>query len=239
LTWRILDTGFADPYYVTALDEALAISIGEYEGRETLHFYGREPPGVSVGYFRNVNDDVDIKYCKNNNIKIVRRTSAGGTIYTDKDQLIFSMISRKSLARNIEEIFKKVCNGIIKALEVFGINADFKSPNDIIINGKKISGSAQVKKKNTYLIHGTLILALDRNIMEGVLKNFTPEYISSIALECGFQPDLQALKSEISKAFKEIFNIELQEGKLSETENGIIQDLLKNKYTTPAWNFKR
>jgi lipoate-protein ligase A len=239
LTWRILDTGLADPYYVTAIDEALAISIGEHGGIETLHFYGRDPPAVSVGYFRKVDDDVNLEYCKNNDIKIVRRTSAGGTIYTDRDQLIFSLISRKPLGKNIEETFKNVCNGVIAALKGVGIDAEFKTPNDIIINGKKVSGSAQVKKKNTYLIHGTLILALDKGILRSVLKNSTAEYISSIETECGFQPELKALKTEISKAFQIIFGLDFHHGILTNQENEIIQELLKNKYSNPDWNFKR
>jgi len=71
------------PFYVTALDEAIADARKNNVVPDTLHFYRREPPGISVGYFQTVKD-IDLELCRKHNVVVVRRTSGGGTIYTDK-----------------------------------------------------------------------------------------------------------------------------------------------------------
>ena len=58
------------------------------ESPDTLHFYRRDPPGVSVGYFKKVEEDVDLEKCRERGVVVVRRTSGGGTIFTDSNQLI-------------------------------------------------------------------------------------------------------------------------------------------------------
>jgi lipoate-protein ligase A len=206
---------------------------------DTLHFYRREPPGISVGYFEKVENNVNIDECKELGINIVRRTSAGGSIYTDRNQLIYSLITRKPLGENVEVTFELVCNCLIEALLELGIEASYKPPNDILINGKKISGSAQVKKRNVYLIHGTVILALQDTILERVLKNHKPGYTSSIEAECGVIPEIDSLKSAIRNAFSARFNIRYQFGDFTDSEKKIIQYLVENKYSTQKWNFKR
>lgn len=236
--WRVIDTDQEHPYYVTAADEALAITCPQDEGMDSLHFYRRSPPGVSVGYFRDVTEDVNIDYCERHGISIVRRTSAGGTIYTDSHQLIYSIITRQALGNDVKDSFKRVCNCLVSALGMHEIRATYKPPNDVLINGKKVSGSAQVKKKNVYLIHGTIILALDQDVIDRVLKQPKVGYTSSIKKECGSVPEIDHLKRSIKYAFQDEFDVKFHHGRFSETEEKLIQDLIKNKYSTKSWNFK-
>lgn len=234
----MIDTDLNHPYYVTAADEALTISCGEYSGENTLHFYRRNPPAISIGYFRKVDEDIDLQACEKLGITIVRRTSGGGSIYTDPDQLIFSVITNRPLGYDVEHSFQVVCIALIKALKMCGIHATFKPPNDVLVNDKKVSGAAQVKKK-AYLTHATIILDLDNKIIERVLKNAKLGYTSSIQKECGFTPEISDLKRALQNAFQEQLGIKFENGKFSETEKKCIQELIENKYSTDAWNFKR
>ena len=235
----MIDTDLGHPYYVTAADEVLAISCGNDEGPNTLHFYRREPPAVSVGYFRNVSEDVDVDSCEELGVLVVRRTSAGGSIYTDKDQLIFSVISKQALGKDIQNTFYEICHCLIDALGTFGINAKFKPPNDVLINGKKVSGSAQAKKKNVYIVHCTVILGLNNETMDRVLKNPKPGYTSSIETESGFKPDINDLKIAIKRAVQKRIKMAINEGSFTKYENKTIHELVENKYSTESWNFKR
>ena len=227
------------PFFVTAADEALAISCYEFNTPNTLHFYRRHPPAISVGYFRKVEDDVDVEKCKDLGIEIVRRTSGGGSIYTDKHQLIFSTVTNHALGRDVEDSFRQTCTCLIDALDTCGIKASFKPPNDVLINGKKVSGSAQVKKKRAYVTHTTLILKLDQDTIEQVLKQPKHGYVSSIQNQCGFVPELSNLKSAIKSAFEQKFEIKFKPDKISVLENNLIQELIKTKYGNAKWNFKR
>ena len=80
-TWRLIDTDLAHPYYVTAADDAISQAVSEGKVPDTLHFYRRHPPGVSVGRMQSVKD-IDLEECGKRGIVIVRRRSGGGTIYT-------------------------------------------------------------------------------------------------------------------------------------------------------------
>jgi lipoate-protein ligase A len=235
----VIDTDLNHPYYVTAADEALAIGCGKYGAENTLHLYRRKPPAISVGYFRKVDEDIDLQACEDLGITVVRRTSGGGSIYTDPDQLIFSLITNQPLGDDVEHSFRVVCLALIEALKMCEIPATFKPPNDVLVNDKKVSGAAQVKKRNAYLTHATIILDLDNKIIERVLKNAKLGYTSSIQKECGFTPEVGELKLALQNAFQEQLGIKFENGKFSEIEKKCIQELIENKYSSDAWNFKR
>ena len=170
--WRLIDTDITDPYYVTATDEAIAYARKEKKVPNTLHLYMRNPAAVSVGRSRKIHDDVDVGECIKNNVKIVRRTTGGGTIYTDKECLIYSLIfDKKNVGlQSSQEIFENVCNSIVNTLKKLDIHTTYKPPNDILLNGKKISGSAQIIKERIVLIHGTVLVDTDLELMKKVLK---------------------------------------------------------------------
>jgi lipoate-protein ligase A len=234
----VIDTDLNHPYFVTAADEALAISCG-HGGGNALHFYRREPPAVSMGYFRKANEDVNLEECEALGVMVVRRSSGGGSIYTDKNQLIFSLVSKTPLGTNVDETFSSVCGCLINALEDCGITATYKPPNDVLVNDKKISGSALSKKKNATIIHSTLILKLDLNRVQRVLPSAKPSYISSIENECGFVPKLGAIKAALKNAMSNMFGMEFQSTEFTKLEGELIGELVENKYGTHAWNFKR
>jgi lipoate-protein ligase A len=192
-----------------------------------------------VGYFRKVAEDVELEACKKLGVRIVRRTSGGGSIFTDRNQLIFSLITDHALGSDVGDSFKRTCDGLITALEVCNIHATFKPPNDILINGKKISGSAQARKKRAYLTHSTIILDIDHDIIHSVLKQAKHGYTSSVHAECGFTPELGMLKKAIITAYSEQFGIQFQAGELTLKEQKMVQELIETKYGTDQWNFRR
>ena len=130
--WRLIDTDIANPYYVTAADEAISQARKENKAPNTLHFYRRNPATISVGRSRKIHDDINLDQCIKNNVNIVRRTSGGGTIFTDKDCLIFGLVfdSKDIGLKSSQDIFENICNLIVKSLKRFNISAEYKPPND-------------------------------------------------------------------------------------------------------------
>jgi len=241
MDWRLIDTDIADPYYVTAADEAISIARKENKVENTLHFYRRNPPAISIGISRKIIDDINLNECKKNNVKIVRRITGGGTIYTDKKCLIYSLIYDKDFMQNLSstKIFENVCNSIIKSLEKFQIKTIYKPPNDILLNGKKISGSAQIKKGNIVLIHGSMVLDTNLELMNKILKKNTDLKVSTIFREMGFLPDIKDIKESIKNEFEIYFKNRFKKTKLTSYENNLIGKLMKEKYLNNQWNFKR
>lgn len=235
----MIDTDIEHPFFVTAADEAIATALAKGKVKDTLHFYRRDPPGISIGYFRRVSEDVDLKRCSEEGVVVLRRTSGGGTIFTDKNQLIYGLATGKRLGGTVEDSFKVVCTALVKALITLGVEAEYKPPNDIVVNGKKISGSAQSLKDNVTLMHGTVILDLDTGLMSRVLKEKKPGYVSSVKHETGLSLDVGELKQAIVKELSAVLNTQFLEAGLSEYENNLTRELIKNKYSSDEWNLKR
>ena len=165
--------------------------------------------------------------------------TGGGTIFTDKNQLIFSIISKHQLGNGVENTFKMVCNGIIEMLKKFDIQAEYKPPNDILLNGKKISGSAQTLKKDVVLLHGTILLATDLELMQKVLKSLDLNYVSTIQEELVNNiPSIDDVKKELINTFEDLFKVKINHEKLSFSEIEMIDELEREKYSIEEWNFK-
>ena len=239
--WRFIDTDVGNPYFVTAADEAIYQVRKENLVENTLHFYRRDPSAISVGRSRKIHNDINISECLKHNVKIVRRTTGGGTIFTDKQCLIYSLVfNRETVKLNSSlEAFRNVCHQITNALEKLDINTVYKPPNDILLNGKKISGSAQVQKENIVLIHGTILIDTNLEVMKKVLKNSKNFNVSTICNETGFLPSIDTIKEELKKNFETFFDFSFEKSTFSNYENSLIDTLLKVRYLNDAWNFIR
>jgi lipoate-protein ligase A len=172
-------------------------------------------------------------------VKIVRRTTGGGTIYTDKYCLIYSLVFDKGNKdlKPSREIFENVCKSIVNTLKKFDIQTIYKAPNDILLNKKKISGSAQIKKDNIVLIHGTLIIDTNLELMNILLKKF--KNVSTIRREIGYSPFIKDIKDELKKEFEIYFNTNFKKTTFSSYESNLIDKLLRERYLNDAWNFMR
>ena len=239
--WRLIDTDIANPYYVTAADEEISRARKENKIQNTLHFYRRNPATVSVGRSRKIHDDINLDECIKNNVNIVRRTSGGGTIFTDKECLIYSLIfdSEDTELKSSQEIFENICNLLVTSLRRFNINSVYKPPNDILLNGKKISGSAQIKKENIVLMQGTFLIDTDLELMGKVLKSSKNVKVSTIRREMGLTPSMKDIKEELKKEFELYFDTKIEKTKFTTYENYLIDKLLKERYQNDSWNFMR
>jgi len=239
--WRLIDTDNTDPYYVTAADEVISIARKEKKVGNTIHFYRRKPAAVSVGRSRKIHDDVNVDECIKNNVKIVRRTTGGGTIFTDKDCLIYSLVfDRKDAAlSSSKKIFENICNSLVTALKKCDIDTVYKPPNDILLNGKKISGSAQILKENIVLIHGTILIDTSLELMNKVLKQPKQSYVSTIRRETNYTLSINDVKEILKKEFEGNFDTCFEKTELSLYETNLINKLLKEQYCNDAWNYMR
>jgi lipoate---protein ligase len=239
--WRLLITKNTNPYYVTALDDAIAIARKENKIANTLHFYQRNPPAISLGRSKKIFEDIDTEECKKNNIAILRRTTGGGTIFTDKGCLIYSLIFDKNdvVVSNHQDLFSFVCNSIVSALQKKNINTTYKPPNDILLNNKKISGSAQIKKKDIILIHGTLLVNTDILLLFKVLKNSKTDAITTLSKEIKTPVSIKNIREVLIKEFESTLNTTFALESLSSYEKKLCTSLLEKRYYNDSWTYGR
>lgn len=119
-----------------------------------LLFYINEP-SIIIGRNQNTLEEINQDYITRNNIHVVRRVSGGGAVYHDLGNLNFSFITTHDI-KNVNN-FKKFTAPVIKVLQQLGLNAELKGRNDIQVDEKKISGTAQFTNGKRMISHGTLL----------------------------------------------------------------------------------
>ena len=247
-SWRLLDSGLVLPVESAALDEAILESHILGAVPDTLHFYIRSAPTVSVGYFQKISDSLDLEQCRKRGVQIVRRKSGGSSVYTDKDQLIFALVVReKELPEDRSDSFKAVCEPVARAISSFGVEAKYRPMNDIEVAGRKVSGNAQLRRKGSVLQHGTVIVAADLEAMDAVLvlpesakgdASKPSDRVTSLASLLGSKPEMDELKSRIAKEISKSFSASLKPGQMTMQERGLVHELVRDRYSREEWNFR-
>lgn len=146
-----IDTNSTDVYYNFALEYYFT---REKRLPDTVFLFWRTTPTLMVGKYQNVLEEINKPYADMHDIKIVRRMSGGGTIYTDLGGWQFSFIQHKN-ASEIE--FSEYIAPVVSALNDLGVNASFNGRNDLTIAGKKFSGNAQYRVEDCIVHHGSLL----------------------------------------------------------------------------------
>ena len=195
------DFGFVSPDEGSELEKRLLS-----ERKRSLSIYSRDRPTVSLGRFNDAGECADLDFAKRNGISVVRRMSGGSAIYSDSDQLVFTLVTDRSSFRDKEDSYRTICGCLVDTLGILGIEAEYKPMNDVLVNGRKISGCAQYRGRDTLLHHGTLILKLNSEMMDGVLRSVKERKypgLTSVEDSLGYVPE----RKEILKAFGEGFRV--------------------------------
>ena len=237
---RVLETGYNAAALNMAIAEALIENIAE---APVLRIYGWRPAAISVGYFQSIKEEVDLEKCSQLGVDVVRRLTGGGAVLHEFE-LTYSFIT-KQYPQNIMESCRWICDAIVMSINRLGYDASFVPLNDILVNGKKVSGSAQTRRKGMLLQHGTLLLGVDVDKMFSVLKvpseklrdkiiKDVKERVTSLA---GTTFDDMASSLKIS--FAEKFDAKLVADSLSIEEISRAKWLAERKYSSKEWNLRR
>ena len=149
------------------------LAMEEYVARHLNHgddcfFMWQVNPSVIFGRNQLIEKEVNIEYCKNHHIEMYRRKSGGGCVYADMSNVMFSYITRDE---NVNFTFNRYINLLVLVLFKMGIDAKANGRNDILIDGKKVSGNAFYHIPGHSIVHGTMLY--DTN-MENMVGSISP-----------------------------------------------------------------
>ena len=159
-----IDDPSTDPYWNMAVDEWCLEGL---EADETVFRLWRNEPSVIIGITQNPATEVNLDYIREHGIRLVRRSTGGGAVYHDLQNLNYSF------AGPAEQMDGRIVEGIAEALRSLGVNAEVSGRNDIFVDGLKISGYAKRVWRNRALVHGTLMYDVDIDTLTRALD--TPE----------------------------------------------------------------
>ncbi|UCE92404.1 MAG: lipoate--protein ligase family protein [Methanobacteriota archaeon] len=240
--WRLIDSGQVGPPESAAMDDAILTCHADGAVPNTLHFYVRSTPTVSIGYFQRAEEALDLQECARRGVAIVRRRSGGSTIYTDQGQLVFAVIAPvEEVARGGANAFSRVCGAVADALRSFGIDARHRPVNDVEVGGRKVSGSAQLRRHESVLHHGTVIVDSDIDAMDAVLRGAGPRpsaRVTTLASLLPQPPSMGDLKSAMAESIGSVFHAELRTGSLVDRERELVGSSVRECYSRREWNLR-
>lgn len=252
--WRLIDSGEGDAFHNMAIDEAIAMAVMNGTAPTTLRFYGWKVPSVSLGHFQRI-DDINLNYCIENNLPVVRRPT-GGRAILHGDELTYSFSARNEdgFSGGLMESYSSIGEAFLKALRMLGLDVEImqrrqkgsvltRSPlcfnstsiGEISLRGIKLIGSAQRRWKGGFLQQGSIPYSIDLEKTMGVFR-MRPESISLKGIGSFINIDMESIKKAILKSFEKTFNITFVLSRLSHEEVFLAERLQKEKYLLPEWN---
>ena len=160
---KYLENEHTDPHLNMALDEYLLQDSGF---DEPLFCLWRNSPSVIIGLNQSAFSEVNLKYLKDNDIKLARRVTGGGAVYHDLQNLNYTISGR---SRNLERDYPDYVHAVADALRRLGVPAQTNGRNDITVEGRKCSGYAKRVYKDRLLVHGTLMFNVDIQALTNAL----------------------------------------------------------------------
>lgn len=145
-----------------AMEEFVAKSV-----EEEAFFVWRVAPTVIIGRNQVLEAEVNLDYCRQHGVKVVRRKSGGGCVYADRDNIMISYISRRG---DVQEIFERYLSALTSCLCSLGLKAEKSGRNDILVNGHKVSGNAFHQLPDRSIVHGTLLYNTDFDALEEAIR---------------------------------------------------------------------
>ncbi len=227
--------GKTDPYFNIACEEYL---LKKKDG-----FYisvWQNEPAVIVGINQNALLEVNLSYAQKNGIKVVRRITGGGAVYHDLNNICYTVIAPYNTG---EDGYKKFTLPVIEYLATFGVKAKFSGRNDVLVDEKKVSGTAETVYKDRIMHHGTLLFDSDMEMLSASLN------ASKLKVE---SKGIKSVKSRVTNIKEHIGNgitcddfkrglcdflkKDAEEYVLTKEDYSEIEKLIKEKYSTYQWN---
>ena len=240
---RFLDMSYPEPETNLALDEVILDSVEEGRAQAVFRLWESPETFVVIGSGQRYRQVVHYFNCLRDKIPVMRRCSAGGAVVQGPGCLNFSVVLRYDYCSEVADLhgsYEFLLGKVIEALAGVGIKAQRAGISDLVVDGLKVSGNAQRRRRFSCLHHGTLIYQpqydkMSRYLLEpddrpeyrgqrihrefvGVLDT-TPEALRT-ALQQGFAPDIEATMP-------------------TPEEEQAVTRLMRTKYGSKDWTFRR
>lgn len=250
--WRVLPLEARAAAMNMALDEAIQERVAAGDSPPTIRLYRWEPSAVSIGYFQALEDEVDVAACEEDGVDVVRRRTGGGAVYHDRDgEVTYSVIGPlERFPEDLTASYEQICGRVVDALARLDIEASFAPINDVEVDGRKISGSAQTRRAGALWQHGTVLHRVDAERMfrylEPDVEKVTDKHlaaaeerVTSVVELLGEDDGMPAIE-ETAEALREAFTDgrDAAEGTPSDEERERAEEIAE-RYRSDDWTRQR
>ncbi|MGC7670944.1 lipoate--protein ligase family protein [Staphylococcus epidermidis] len=272
--WNFINTGSKNPYYNMAMDEALLNFVSRGEIDPVIRFYTWNPATLSIGYFQRLQKEIDIDKVKEKGYGLVRRQTGGRGVLHDKE-LTYSVIvpeSHPNMPSTVTEAYKIISQGLLEGFKNLGFETYFAIPRskeerdklkqprssvcfdapswyELVVEGRKIAGSAQTRQKGVILQHGSILQDIDiddlfdmfkfknERLKAKMKKNFVQKAVAINDIS-NQHITLNEMENAFEAGFKKGLNIDFKPLELTEKQLEEVQEL-EDKYRSEAWMYRK
>jgi len=237
---RYLTNTSTDPHYNMAFDEFCLESLPL---EEPVFYLWQNRPSVIIGLNQNAYGEVNLTYLKEHGIILARRVTGGGAVYHDLQNLNYTIVGRSS---DLERDYPKYTTYIAEALRSLGVPAEISGRNDIMIEGRKVSGYAKRVWKDRLMVHGTMMWDVDLEELTQALSvdgsKLSSSGIASVRSKVTnlreHLPQISSV-SELKDRLEAILSRDHQDEEyiISDAQKAAIKELAKIRFSTWEWNY--
>jgi lipoate-protein ligase A len=255
MIWRNLGIYMAPAAHIHASQEVITRAVGRGIAPPTFRIVIYEPPAITIGFFQDPFEEVNIEEAKKLGIDIMRRPTGGGAVLMMGPSgsidvpgwEIYIPEHYDPKLKDIDGSFELLSQPAILCLQELGLKAFFRPKNDIEVGGRKIAGIGQYRDSGGILHTGTLLVDFDVELMLKLLKipveklrdkgvKSFGERVTWVKRELGFKPSLVEIEKMFVKAIENFFGIKLAYGTLTTQEMLDFEETLK-RYISPEWTY--
>ncbi|SDW30901.1 lipoate-protein ligase A [Marininema mesophilum] len=273
--WRLIQSGMKNSAENMAIDEAILIAHSEGKTPPTIRFYGWNPATLSIGYFQKVDKEVDRDVIKEKGVGFVRRLTGGRAVLHDQELTYSVTLSEEypGMPTSVTESYRVISQGLLEGFRNLGLEGEmvpldtkeeqakykslgsaacFDSPSnyELVVEGRKIAGSAQTRQRGAILQHGSILLDMDVDLLFDILrfpsakvKEKLKRIFVTKAVAINDLRDQPVSMAEAIDAFQQGFakglDVELVPGKLTAYEEELARELAQSRYGCNEWNLKK
>ena len=262
--WRIIISDPLPGAINMAMDSAILSAVGRDEVLPTLRLYRWNPPCLSLGYSQPYSD-IDIQKLRKKGWDVVRRPT-GGRAILHTDELTYAVIGPRTEPRlegGLLQSYRRLSAALAESLSILGLPIEvhsgnnpaaqdqavcFENPSDfeITVDGKKIIGSAQARKKEGILQHGTLplqgnlgriteVLHYESSELQLQAENKLLQKATTVEKVLGHQVSWEDAALAFQTGIQKVLNLKFIPGELTAAETIDVEKLVKNKFGNPTW----
>lgn len=273
--WYFINSGPCTPSFNMAMDEALLNWHSEKLIPPVIRFYEWEPATLSIGYFQQVHKDIDLEEVRRQGLGFVRRPT-GGRAVLHEHELTYSIIVEEgypNMPQSVTEAYRVLSEGLLRGFRNLDLDAYFSVPDteekkedlkrpksavcfdapswyELVVEGRKVAGSAQTRQKGVILQHGAILLDMDEEKLLSLFKfadeearekmrQKLPEKAVAMNRLVDKPFTIEQCVEAFKSGFRDSLEIELIPYELTEAQLAYIEQLEKEKYANDEWNFKK
>lgn len=236
-----LETRSLNPFYNLAFEEYVLT----YRRQGEYLLLWQNDNTIVIGQNQNAEAEINRAFVEEHKIRVARRTTGGGAVYHDLGNLNYSFITDAGDAEKLT--MERFTLPVVNALRALGLEAEASGRNDILVEGRKVSGTAQRLLNGRILHHGTLLFDADPDVVSKALhvepEKFRSKSAKSVRSRIGnirdFLQDDMELREFWEYLKRALIAGDLTEDSLTASELAEVKRLKHEKYDTWEWNFGR